>query len=374
MMNVLIFGNANSIWIKSIVEHTLLPYGDHVTILSDNTVENFLEYYKNNDIDVIVCKRLPGKIGTLLSGCTNRSILNKHYDLFCAHFITSLSLFILSSVKRHARKTVFFFWGSDLLKATNKGKLRYILRMRAFKSLDCIGVGTNEMLDKFHELYGNCFDPKIRRIYFGVNGLETLKRVNTSRKELRKKYKIDEKKIVISVGYNKMTAQQHIKVLSAIGAVQEMFRDNIHLILRLTYGNGDQKYVDEIKRAIRETKCTSSVFESYLSDEEVAEITSITDVFVQGQMTDARSATMQEHLFAKCLVINPSWIHYSELEDKVFYLTYDTFEELTEIIQVNLTPKGESRYREKLSKNAQVIDQISSWSTFVPAWRDIYLN
>ena len=169
-----------------------------------------------------------------------------------------------------------------------------------------------------------------------------------------------------------MVQQQHLKVLQEILKLPIEIRNKIHLVLRLTYGNGDDDYVSSIKQYVKNTECSSTILESFMTDKEVAEITAITDIFIHAQTTDARSASMCEHLYAKCLVVNPSWIKYSDLEDSVFYLKFNSFDELPKIISNNLVNKNNSPYKMKLYANTDAIYNLCSWDRFIPEWRKIY--
>ena len=369
-MNVLIFADGDSIWTKSVIEHTLCSYDDNVTILSTKLVSKYAEFYKKNNISIVYRRKMLGKVGSLFIGISNLDTISKGYDIFCAHYITNASIRVLTIAKKYCKKTIFIFWGSDILRRTKKS----IRRIYAFNTVDRICMSTREMEKKFHELYGMKFDNKIRKINFGSNGIELLTDGQLEMKEIRRRYNIDESKIVISIGYNKMCSQQHLKVLNVIKTLLPELREKIHIILRLTYGNGDNNYINKIKALVDESGCSSSIFESYMSDIEVAEVVSITDIFIHAQTTDARSASMCEHLYAGSLVIVPSWIQYSEIEGKVFYLTFEKFEDLEDLISNNLVHKQNSIYHEKLKRNRIELYDLCSWKSQVPDWRKLYLD
>ena len=71
-------------------------------------------------------------------------------------------------------------------------------------------------------------------------------------------------------------------------------------------------------------------------------------------------------------MINPSWIHYSELADQVFYLTFDQFDDLKTMIKDNLVRKENSPYIDRLNANPKAIADLVSWDAHVQEWRDIY--
>ena len=369
-MRVLIFGKSESIWVKTVVEHTLLKYGDEVTILSagEGDYNPYLDFYKQNNVTVYPYRKRNGKLGTLLSGFTNLDVLKKKYDLFCVHYVNNRALCVFPIARLYSKRSCLFFWGSDLLR---DGK-RSFLRSYSYKNADHIGISTQEMLDRFHSLHGYSYDKKIIRTHFGVNGLDPIKDINCDMSIIRHKYNIDPNKVVISIGYNNIPEQQHIKVLNQIINLPENARDKIHLLVRMTYGMGSKEYIAEVKDLIIKTGCSYSVFDSFLSDIEIAELTKLTDIFIHAQTTDARSASMLEHLYANCLVINPAWINYADISDSVFYLTFDALEDLKKIITNNLDLKGNNKYLNKLLMNTQAVAEFNLWDKLAPTWRDAY--
>ena len=78
-MNYLVVGDANSIYLKSIIDRTMLDYSDTVYVLSVNN-DNYSDFYKNNNVTIIKEKRNFGIINTLLSGICNIKTLSRKYD------------------------------------------------------------------------------------------------------------------------------------------------------------------------------------------------------------------------------------------------------------------------------------------------------
>ena len=366
-MNILLIGEADTIWVKSVIEKTHLPFGDNVSILTGkNTI--FKDYYENNHIRILRLKKIRSPFG-FFNLCHNLKIVFQHYDLVIIHFIGGHRVLLARIARFFSDKLILVFWGSDLLRK----KKNWIVNA-ALKASSSVLIGTQPMNDVFVRYYGHQYDNKIRKINFGSRGMDSLKKIENNQSGLRAKYNIDESKIVISIGYNKMMAQQHLKVLDMINALSDEQRSKIHLLFRLTYGDGDAEYINKIRRLVAKSGCSNSFFESYLSDDEVAELTLLTDIFIHAQITDAKSASMCEHLYAGALVINPDWIKYPDLENRVFYLTFNEFDELRRLIGENLVKKDSSRYCQKLVSNRQIIYDICSWDAHVKKWRDMYLN
>ena len=365
-MRILVVGNADSIFIKTLIEKTMLKYGDDVSVLSLMN-SKYSEFYRNNGISVIQEKSIDGRIGTLICGIQNIKTLSHRFDVVCFHFISHHSLMMMPIAKLFSKKVTASYWGSDILR--EKGPSLLTKTMLHFS--DNITMISEEMLNRFHQFYRSVFDEKISILDFGLNNLEIIDGL-TRIEQIYKRYNIDEDKIIISIGYNNKPEQQHIPVLEKICLLSDEIKNRIHIILRMTYGGSDASYISKVKELVTKTKCTSNVFESYMTDEEVAEITYITDIFIHAQTTDAQSSTMCEHLYANCLVLNPVWIKYRELEKKAFYLVYKDFNELLMVLQENITKKNSNIYKERLKHNKKVISDICSWEIYVPKWRKLY--
>lgn len=363
-MRVLIIGSADTIWVKTMIKKTHLSFGDDISILS-STNSVFTDYYQENNVKVFPLKAIENDG---ISGMINNlKVLFKGYDLLIVHYVGEnfARWGYIGSI--FTKKLLLSFWGSDILREERANKAV----KKAIKASYAMVITTDDMIEKFHVLYGNSFDSKIRRAYYGSNGIELISGI-ADIDDIKQYYGIDKNKIVVSIGHNKMVQQQHLKVLQEILKLPIEIRNKIHLVLRLTYGNGDDDYVSSIKQYVKNTECSSTILESFMTDKEVAEITAITDIFIHAQTTDARSASMCEHLYAKCLVVNPSWIKYSDLEDSVFYLKFNSFDELPKIISNNLVNKNNSPYKMKLYANTDAIYNLCSWDRFIPEWRKIY--
>lgn len=367
-MNVLIIGDADSIFVKALIEKTHLPFGDKVSVLTgQNSV--YKDYYKNNQVSIFCLKKTRTLLG-IINFLDNIRVATHKYDLIIVHYLDARKGLLARIGSFFSKKLLLVCWGSDILRQQNKNRIVE----SAIRVSSAILISTQEIKEKFRVLYGTEYDYKIKSIYFGSNGIDTLKRNNYDQHSLSVKYGINEHKIVISIGYNKSVAQQHIKVLQIISSLLPEEKEKIHILLRLTYGDGDSEYINQIKKSVKQTGCTSSFFESYLTDEEVAELTFLTDIFIHAQITDSRSASMCEHLYSGSLVINPSWIKYSDLENKVFYLIFNSFSDLKKIVKDNLIKKENSQYRKLLYSNKKTIYEICSWDFAIKTWRKIYLD
>ena len=376
MKRILVVGNADSIYIKSVIEKTMLSFNDKVSILSPHN-NIYSDYYKLNKIRIYSDRKSNRGIW-FLSTIRNLFVFKKKFDVICFHYIDLSALVMLPIARLYSRRIVVSYWGSDILRINKKSfinkAITVFLTNVSLLFADRITFITSSMIKEFHQLCGTKYDKKINKVDFGLDIIEELKDIIFEEKRIRKKYDINYSKIVISIGYNNNPNQQHIRVLNCIKKYPKCIKEKIHIIIRLTYGQGSNQYIEKIKKISNSIGCTVSLFETYLTNKEIAEITSITDIFIHAQTTDAQSASICEHLFAKCLVLNPKWIRYDELEKSVFYLKYDDFEEMHKILLENICKKNESKYLNELDANSQKIYEMCSWKKHTPEWRSVYFD
>lgn len=364
-MRVLIIGNADSIWVKSLVERTHIAFGDDVSILSPkNSV--YCEFYSAYHVNVYIIRKIKCAL-FIINFFKNLSFISKKYDLVTVQYTEKWNAFWGRIASKLNKKLIVSFWGSDLLRLNKPDKNTLL----AIKCSSAVTLTTDEMRNKFITLYGEKYSNKIRMTKFGSNGIDYLNN-EFDKNEFAYRFGIDTNKVIVSIGYNKMKEQQHLAVLKVINSLPDSIRSKIHIILRLTYGSGDSNYVNQIKDLVALSQCTNTIFEEYLSDKDIAGITHLTDIFIHAQTTDARSASMSEHLYSKCLVINPSWINYPDFEGKVFYLTFKDFDDLKAVLLDNLCKKEQSRYIDKLYENTKTVSDLCSWDSLAPLWRKIY--
>lgn len=364
-MRILIIGDADSIWIKSIIENTLLPFGDDVEILSYNN-RIFADYYMKNHIKVHIAKSYKGNL-RIFNGIRNIKVLIDKYDIVHVHFASILNLAMIPFAKAQNPKIVVSYWGSDILRIKRKSLIcDFLLGL-----CDIITISTKEMYNKFKMLYGIKHLTKVKLTHFGSNVINQIDNVKQIGK-IKEKYNISDDKVIISVGYNADPAQQHLKVMEVMDHLSEEDKRRIHLLFRITYNKKSQEYIDELKAVVYNSGCSNTFIEDYISEDDVAEITAITDIFIHAQISDARSACVCEHLYAGCLVFNPDWISYSDFDSNIFYLKYKNFEELNNLINSNICKKDFSQYVERLRRNKKLICKITSWKSFTPGWRKTY--
>ncbi len=381
-MRVLLLGLINSQWTANFVEECLLKNNYEVWMLKcDNNFESrkWISFYKKAGIQFINCIKETANIN---SGRRKKNYLKVsygrfmqirtilragHFDIINLHYVNSLDMLYVASLLKHIMKSklVFSYWGSDLLRSDNK---ELHSRGKYVRQADFITFDNRDLEIKFEKTYKWAFKIPSKTVLFGLPILDIINKKYESNQQadLRKKWNIPEDKTVIAVGYNGGEAQQHIKILKKIGSLDNKIREKIVLLLQMTY-SGTKEYKKKVIAQAKATGCEYVVIQHFLSDDEVAELRIITDVFINAQITDAFSGSVCENLFAGTVLINARWLCYQEFMDYDFkFLEFKNLNEVGQHIKTVMEKKAD------ISGNKELIWQLRSWEYCAPEWKRVF--
>ena len=260
-------------------------------------------------------------------------------------------------------KLILSYWGSDLFRVNRK---ELTAQGKYVRHADFITFDNIDLEIEFKKIYRKKIPSKV--VLFGLPVLDIIDK--TSRKmadeDIRRQWGIAKDKIVIAIGYNGIPQQQHKKVLSAISKLDKQYKEKVVLLLQMSYG-GSREYRKSVINAVKKTGYEYIVIQHFLSNDEVAELRIITDIFINAQTTDAFSGSVCEYLFANTILINAKWLRYKEFEKYNFqYLEFQSFNEIPLLI---------SQVMEKeidVSKNKELVWKLRSWEYCAPRWKEIY--
>jgi hypothetical protein len=92
---------------------------------------------------------------------------------------------------------------------------------------------------------------------------------------------------------------------------------------------------------------------------------------LQLQITDQFSGSMQEHLFARNVVITGSWLPYDTLKEKgSYFIEIDKVEDLNDVLPDVIN--NFSTYEQRTTNNPGVITELSSWGKNIKQWAEMY--
>ncbi|PWJ88098.1 glycosyltransferase involved in cell wall biosynthesis [Oceanotoga teriensis] len=297
----------------------------------------------------------------------------KDFDLVHINFLTP-SYFLYNCFFKHT-KLIVTFWGSDLYRYPNSSKKIKFLQKKIINNADIITVVNKKMIPVFHETFG--FENKpIYETRFGLPiDFDQIDKINKNEiNDFKKKYHIPDKYYIITLGYSSDPRKNHEYMIDEIIKLSKK-RSNIFIFIPLTYGN--EKHKEKIKKLCDNTfkkyDINYKVLEDYMTNEEIAKLRKANDIMINIQDTDAMSASMQESLYAGNIVINGSWLPYSELlEDGAYYETIDKLKKgtLSEKIQYIINNFDELKEKSKINK--KIIHERSSWENNIKSWIEVY--
>jgi len=372
-MKIMVVGNANDNYVQEFIEYVLID-GDHQIWMASSTDGSaYQDFYRKNNIHVIG-PRLNLRI---LNGIP---ILSKAAQVIWkyAYFLKKYDVIHILNVHRYKftrffallkPRIIYSYFGSELLRK-NKDELEK--QRKALKKASAITLATKDMVAHFREVYADGFDDRIHIVKYGVSGFDAIDRVLASEgKEACKRFfSIETGKTVISVGYNREPAQQHLEVLKRLSMLTESERKKIHIVLQMTYGSPSESYMTSVESAVNGLGCTHSIFSDFMLADDVARLRVATDIFIHAQVSDAFSATVQEYLYCGTAVINPVWIKYNEIKERgIYYMEYSAFNELPGIVSAMLSADLPLN-----ACNAEKLRSLSAWTSVSDQWRKLYIS
>ena len=238
------------------------------------------------------------------------------------------------------------------------------------KKADFVTFDSIDLEAKFRSQYKWASRVPAETVYFGLSILDILKEKceKSPLADVREKWGIPKDKTVVAVGYNGIPEQQHLAVLKEIGKLNKKTKEKLFLILQMTYGDGGTKeYHEQVLAAACATGCEYSGIQNFLTDEQVAELRIITDIFINAQTTDAFSGSVSENLFTGTVLMNASWLRYQEFKDYAFkYLEFKSMSEIGTLIERVLASGFD------VSGNKELVWQLRSWENCALKWKKIY--
>lgn len=379
-MKILLWGVCSP-WTINFVENFLLKNDCEVWILfrgNKREYKDYIEFYKEKRVHLI---ELPSLVSEIRDGKGRGDFFKTIYarylqlkvivnagpfDLINMQFIYYPDLFDVIILKYLMRtKLILSYWGSDLLRVKES---ELISKGRYVRHTDFITFDSADLETEFKRVYKWASKMPSKVVLLGLPVLNIINEnlENRSVDDIRRKWGISRNKTVIAIGYNGIPEQQHKKVLNAISKLDGRYKEKIVLILQMSYG-GSRGYRKSVIEAVRRTGFEYVDIQSFLSNDEVAELRIITDIFINAQITDAFSGSVCEYLFAGAILINAKWLCYKEFKKYNFqYLEFENFDE------VHLLIEQAMEQRMDVSKNRELVWKLRSWEHCAAKWQKVY--
>lgn len=292
---------------------------------------------------------------------------NKNSRIVHIQFVAFENIFYLKYLKKYFSKIIITFWGSDLLRQSNK---RLFFMKKLFKACDKITFETSEMEEIFLKKCPFYKDTsKFSYTRFGLIELDEIDSVQQHEvTEFAKKYGINPSKKIVVIGYNRRVEQQHIAVLENI---PNSLVDRIQIIIPWSYGEVSKDYEEDLICALKKSNVSYIFIKDFISDKELACLRLCTDVLIQVQTTDSLSASMLETLYAKKSVITGEWLPYNFLDEKgIKMYKVSTPQAAGELLSVVLDSLSQDE--EKNRQNSKLVGSFSKWDSCIDGWLSLY--
>lgn len=336
----------------------------HLNIQSETFNTRTFEYSQQTNIGIkalSILVKIP-KVRVLVYRIfRNRIILrlSKKFDSIDIHFYSSIYDTLIEKIDKPIKVV---FWGSDLYRVKEERLNEIKKKLGKIKTLHFLTPEMKKFAEEKGIAHSNSFVQPFGVVHFDV--ISKLK--DTFKKD---KTNLPKNKAIIAVGYNASPNQQHIKIINEINLLPKEVKNNIHIILLMTYG-GNKDYIISIKNLLVKNNLEFTIIEKRLSEIELCNSRLSVDITINFQITDGFSSSIQEHFYAENIMILGEWLPYNWLKNKGLYFHNIKLQNLSKTlldILVNIDSE------EVLAKqNVKKIEEISKWSYCISKWKSIY--
>lgn len=252
---------------------------------------------------------------------------NKKFDLVIVFSLPSFVDILVDIAHSYGCKSMLYPWGtSDLINRSELDKQLY----RAFDTTDYVcGIENSNcslvMLNKFHvplEKY------KGRKPFIqGVAEIEKVKKV-LSREDMENKLSIPHSSCNIICGYNAYPIMLHEHIINSFDSVRGCLPEDFLLIFPMTYPNNEE-YISRIEQLCDAKGLRAFFIKSYMTNEQVACLHLLSDLFINIQHADSGNAFQIEELYCGNRCITGKWLNYKQFE--LFGVPYYQIEKLNDL-------------------------------------------
>ena len=378
MPKILLIADSDALWTKRAVEYLLLPAGYEIVIFPIwGHKGQFDNFYREHGVTVYrdphrlpVIRHIP-RVRMWARIALNARDLAKYgpFDVVHNHYLSQRDLALGLRVSRrfHAR-WVCTFWGSDLLRASDRA-LRQMLPY--LRRCDRLTACNERMRDKLRQSCGEELYQKTRMTIWGQDGFAAIDRVlsTETREDCRAHYGIRPGNYVVSIGYSADNAQQQLEVVEALSALPKENLSHMTLVLQQTYVKRDPAYMERVRQAAEALPCQAVVLRDFLDLTETARLRLCADLFILAISTDAFAASMQEYLYAGAVFLMGDWLGYPQLDELGIPINrFHEYKELPALVQQAMNGKLQRATDEQRA----LLPAHYSWDAVRKDWLGLY--
>lgn len=293
--------------------------------------------------------------------------LKGKYDAIGIHSCDLIYIHLIEWLREITTNLSVTIWGSDFYRASDLMRQR---KKKIFDLCDLIVFGNPSNKDDFVSYYKDYYSKSVV-CGFGITKFDVIKQVleNSKKQEVKSGLGLPNNKLIVAIGYNGTVQQQHQMLIDCLTTLPKTFKEKIFLLFQMSYGGNDE-YRKQVEKKAKACGINYKLITHFLSDEETSKIRIATDIVLNAQLTDGFSASIQEHLFAKNVVIVGSWLEYKSLDQSnIFYLksSKENFGRVSFDVIENY-----SKYSQLIENNTEKIYELSSWDSRLSDWIAIY--
>lgn len=373
---LLIIGNPNSAFIMQHIENIIKSTKEYkIYILSLNEAVNFLDFYAENNITIVVNVRPKGtKLWRFLLATAHKiRRINMDFDYIHVHCVDRVLLSLAKTLSRKRAKIVISYWGSDIYRKEERAFLNEGPYLEWVSHITFIN---REMQEIFEAHYGLKYREKCQLLDFGNGCMENMLSVSLKYKDklmehAKSVFGFPHDKIIVGVGYNGAVIQQHAEVLNEIKKLPSNTRSQLFLFLHMGYGVIEEEREEGIKAILEDMQCEYLISKEFMMGERLALLRYAVDIYVNGERTDAMSATVLEYLYGGKVVVNPLWLQYKFLqENHLKDVKYNEFADLSGVLEKVLSE--ELVTEEEKNYNKKTLYELCSWNSVIGKWLALY--
>ena len=378
MPKILLIAASDALWTKRAVEYLLLPAGYEIVIFPIwGHKGQFDDYYREHGVTVykdshrLPVIRLIPRVRMWARIALNARDLAKlgPFDVVHNHYLSQRDLALGLRVSRrfHAR-WVCTFWGSDLLRASDRA-LRQMLPY--LRRCDRLTACNERMRDKLRQSCGEELYQKTRMTIWGQDGFAAIDGIlsNETREDCRAHYGIRPGNYVVSIGYSADNAQHQLEVVEALSALPKENLSHMTLVLQQTYVKRDPAYMERVRQAAEALPCQAVVLRDFLDLTETARLRLCADLFILAISTDAFAASMQEYLYAGAVFLMGDWLGYPQLDELGIPINrFHEYKELPALVQQAMNGK----LQRSTDEQRALLPAHYSWDAVHKDWLGLY--
>lgn len=291
------------------------------------------------------------------------------YDVIHFLWIEVEWSFYADLARSKAKRLVLTVGGSDFYRASE--------RERAYKRklilyADYINLENSITRNEFIGYYGREVSEKTKLVPYGMELLDDIDKMENVFDDIKKKeLNIPSNKIIVTCGYNALSAHQHLRLVETLGNISDEVKEKIVCVFPMTYPSGQDAYIQSVSEALNKNRLDHVIFTDFMPDRQIAQYATLSDIMIHVQITDALSSAMREEMYGGAVVIAGKWLPYDILREKgIYFLDVATVGDVSEILEDVV--KNIEFYKSKCQNNRCLIRNEYSWDAVAKAWYGLW--